>query len=346
MKQSFLLSILVTGVGFLLPVLLSPPRLGAQETPEAPPAPAAAAPVRDRSDIQVLDGSVVLAVQTEAQITEMTMAEYLPLAMAAEMPAAFSDEALKAQAVALRTYALRYRANRKAAHPEADVCSDPGCCAALETEEHLRSRWGENYGVYMEKLSAAAAATDGQYLVWEDEPALTVFHASSLDVTEDGAALGTALPYLVSVSTPETPETVQNLCTTVEVSAADFAATVTRTVPEASLPEDDPASWVGTVSLDGAGRVSRAVIGGASVSGQTLRQMFSLRSTDFTLAWDGEGQRFLFRVSGYGHGMGMSQHGANLMAKAGKSYGEILEHYYPGTELVMAVLTDSAGDSV
>ena len=78
MKQSFLLSILVTGVGFLLPVLLSPPRLGAQETPEAPPAPAAAAPVRDRSDIQVLDGSVVLAVQTEAQITEMTMAEYLP----------------------------------------------------------------------------------------------------------------------------------------------------------------------------------------------------------------------------------------------------------------------------
>ena len=214
------------------------------------------------------------------------------------------------------------------------LCMLLGCCAALASEETLRAAWGEQYDGYLEKLTAAVRETDGQYLVWEDAPALTVFHASSAHQTEDGAALGVPLPYLVSVETPETADAVRNLYSTVEVSPEEFAASVRSVAPDPAL-SGDPGTWLGAVRLDAAGRVQSVEIGGASLSGLALRQLFSLRSTDFTLGYiDG---RFVFRVRGYGHGLGMSQYGAECMAAAGADYTEILYHYYPGTSLVIAV---------
>ncbi|MBR1659700.1 MAG: SpoIID/LytB domain-containing protein, partial [Oscillospiraceae bacterium] len=285
----------------------------------------------------VLDGAILLKVHTDAGDRQMTMSEYLPLALAGEMPAAFDSEALEAQAVALRSYALYYREHRKQNHPEADICSSSACCAALADEETLRTRWGDNYETYREKLQQAVRATDGQYLVWEEEPILAVFHAASGGRTEDGAALGLSLPYLVSVSSPETQDAVSTLNSTVEISAAEFRTTVRSAFPDAAMePDGDPAGWLGATALNPAGRVESVEIGGERVSGLALRQLFSLRSTDFSLAWDPDASSFIFRVSGYGHGMGLSQHGANLMAKNGADYREILAHYYPGTELVMA----------
>ena len=338
MKRVIWYSVLAVVLAFLLPVLLTPVRHGNEEDgelsspPELSPAPAAA-----RLQTPVLDDAIALTIHTEDGDVAMSMADYLPLALAGEMPAAFDSEALKAQAVALRSYALYYREHRKANHPEADVCSSALCCAAFAEEETLRTRWGGNYALYREKLAAAVRDTDGQYLVWEDEPILAVFHASSGGRTEDGAALGTDLPYLVSVPSPETPGEVTNLNSTIEVSPEEFRATVAAAVPAAVL-EDDPAAWLGETALNAAGRVESVEIGGERITGLALRQMFSLRSTDFALLWDAEAGNFIFRVSGYGHGMGMSQYGANLMAKDGASYAEILAHYYPGTELVMAVM--------
>ena len=352
MKNRVLLSLLAVLAVFLLPPLLSPVpgRRPAGEVRveegvnagESVPWNDLTAP-RDAAAVSVVvrsasgaaaggaDAALLLYVRTPEGTREMTMAEYLPHAVAAEMPAAFEPEALKAQTVALRTYVLRQREQPKASHPEADVCTDSGCCAAFGEEEVLRTRWNGNYDLYMERLRTAAAETDGQYLSYGGTPALAVFHACSWHSTENGAALGVDLPYLISVETPETALEVSGLLSTVEVTPAEFRATLLGAHPEARLEGENPAGWLGEVSLNAAGRVDRAELGGAAVSGLELRRLFALRSTDFTLAWDGA--RFIFRVSGYGHGVGMSQQGANRMAREGAVYREILFHYYPGTEL-------------
>lgn len=339
MRRAMFLSVLTVVLAFMLPLLLSAAPARRTAAPgafaeETEPPEEGNGPVKQTPAPPVADANLVLSVRTEDGDVEMTMADYLPLAMAGEMPAAFDPEALKAQAVALRSYALYYRANRKDAHPGSDVCTDPGCCAAYQSADALRATWGGNYEPYYAKIASAAADTDGQYLAYEGAPILAVFHASSYRSTENGAELGVAAPYLTSVGTPETGEAVRNLQSTVEVSRAEFQQTVQSNVPNAVLDAAGPAAWVGAVRLNAAGRVAEAEIGGVPVSGFSLRQMFSLRSTDFMLAWDADRDAFVFRVSGYGHGLGMSQHGADLMAKEGADYIEILEHYYPGTVLV------------
>ena len=133
---------------------------------------------------------------------------------------------------------------------------------------------------------------------------------------------------------PETVNDAANLFTVVEVSVTDFADTVKEYFPAAQL-DASPDSWLGATTLNGTGRVASMQIGSVSISGTQLRAMFSLRSTDFSLSF--EEDKFVFRVGGYGHGVGMSQYGANAMAKTGCNYMEILAHYYPGTELVVSV---------
>ena len=334
MKQVFLFSFFCILLAFLLPLLLYVPgRDAPAETPSPPPV-QSSSPAPAAASGPVLDAQITLAVLTEKGVETLTMAEYLPMALAGEMPASFAPEALKAQAVALRTYALYYRAQRKSAHPDADVCASPGCCAALARPDALWEAWGAQYDAYARKLSDAVRETDGQYLVWEDAPALTVFHASSAGRTESGAALGVDKRYLVSVDTPESQARVGNLLSTVEVTAEELAQAVSAVAPSADF-SGDPSGWIGPVTLDAAGRVRQMTLGGAPVSGLALRQLFSLRSTDFTLSC--AGGSFLFRVRGYGHGLGMSQYGADLMAEDGKDYAEILAHYYPGTTLVIAL---------
>ncbi len=339
MKQVLLFSLFAVALAFALPLLLYLPGHGAPEEDPAAPVEtatqesAAALPI-DVSARAVLDEGIMITLLTDEGTQTISMADYLPRALAGEMPASFAPEALKAQAVALRSYVLYNKAQRKSAHPDADVCGDPGCCAALTKTEELRSAWGERFDEYAKKIADAVRDTDGQYLVWEDAPVLAVFHASSSQRTEAGAALGLDMPYLVSVDTPETEANVRNLFSTVEVSAKDFAASLRAVLPEADL-SGPPEGWVGAMRLDDAGRVRSAEIGGAELSGLALRQLFSLRSTDFTLGWaDG---RFIFRVRGYGHGLGMSQCGANLMASDGADYIEILSHYYPGAAPVVAM---------
>lgn len=141
---------------------------------------------------------------------------------------------------------------------------------------------------------------------------------------------GTSLPYLVSVDSPETAEDVPNYISTLEVSPEDFRDTILAALPEADLSTLPP-EWVGESALDSSGRVAAIRVGGLAVPGTRMRTLFSLRSTNFTLEWTG--RSFLFTVTGFGHGAGMSQYGANVMAQEGSTYGEILSHYYPGTVL-------------
>ena len=263
------------------------------------------------------------------EVLTLPMQEYLVGVLAGEMPASFAEEALKAQAVAARTYAMYCMLGPK--HAEADVCADPGHCQAWQDEETMRSKWGERYDDYRARLEAAASSTAGQYLSYEGQPVFAAFHASSAGATEDCGQVWNPRPYLISVPSPESAETVPNFVTRLLCAPLDFRDALLSARPEADL-SGDMADWLGPTERDASGRVSSALIGGVPFSGVELRRLFSLRSTAFTLEQADGG--FLFTVSGSGHGVGMSQYGAEVMARQGADYRAILAHYYPGTVLI------------
>lgn len=338
MKQIVWASLLLALALLLMPLFFMPAQTvtstadAAYEPPlpiktEAPPS-AASSPIPVPK--AGADGEIRLTVLAGDELAETTMAEYLPHAVAAEMPASFHQEALKAQAIAARTYVLYCTRHENPKHPDADVCTDSGCCLACLDESQLRAAWGADYETNLETINAAVADTDGMLLTYSGEPILAAFHSSSAGKTENGEELWGKVPYLVCVSSPETGMDVPQYVTTVEVSAGDLRDTVHLIKPDAVFPED-AAAWLGEIERDESGRVKKAVISGTSLTGQELRSLFSLRSTAFTLEYS-EG-RFLFTVTGHGHGLGMSQYGANVMAKNGFSYTEILAHYYPQTKL-------------
>ena len=308
-------------------VLLRALRARAPEpTPEAAPAPTQETARTPPGG----DDALCLRVWTRGELLSVSAADYLPGVLAGEMPASFSDAALRAQAVAARTYILWKTGHGCAAHPEADVCDEPSCCKAWCGEEELREKWGGDYEANMARMRAAVADTDGWYLSWAGEPIQAVFHAASPGRTEDSANIWQPLPYLVSVESPETAEEVPNYVTEVEVSAETLRETISRARPAADL-SGSPEGWIGGVSMSDTGRVAYITLGGAAFTGQEIRQLFGLRSACFTLERTEAG--FLFRVTGFGHGVGMSQYGAEVMARGGSTWQEILAHYYPGTTL-------------
>ena len=315
MKKSFFLSLLAILSAFWSPAVSGGRELTDLSLPET------AAPA-EQTEISVLAGG---------EIEKMPLEDYLCGVVAAEMPASFPLEALKAQAVAARSFTLCGESAHK--HGEAAVCTDPGCCQAWLSEESLRARWGEDYGANAGKISAAVYGTEGQVLYYDGLPAFAAFHSSSAGATEDCGAVWNPQAYLVSVPSPETAEDVPGYVSTVRSWSIDFRDTLLSLRPEAdfSTPQSE---WLGEVTLDQSGRVAEAVIGGVAFSGTELRRLFSLRSTAFAISR--EGGQFVFTVTGFGHGVGMSQYGAKVLAEQGADYLEILSHYYPGTEIVFS----------
>lgn len=313
MKQTILLSLLLILAVLLLPATLLPP------APEAPPAESVS-----------LDREITFTVKTDQGIASTTMEAYLPGVIAGEMPALFETQALMAQAVAARTYIIHRILRGTDNHPEADICNDPGCCKAYADSAKLHENWGDQYDNYYAKLSQAAADTDGQYLSYEGQPIEAVFHSSSSGATEDSGSIWNRRPYLVSVDSPETAEEVPNYVTETTFSPELLRRQFSDRYPEMRFG-DDPAFWIQDPVRNESGRIQSATVGGISLSGPQIRSALALRSTAFTLDY-AEGV-FTFVTTGYGHGVGMSQYGANSYAKQGWTYQEILDHYYPNTQL-------------
>lgn len=343
MKKTLALSVLALLLALGLPWLRSERSAAAvSETPpaaeETSPLPLAASPPpgnlpQSNPEARPLSAPAAaqerLAVLTPEGVSEMDMQDYLLGVLAAEMPASFPEEALKAQAVAARSYAL-YCA-RASKHGDAQVCTDPGCCQAWQSDAQLRDKWGESYETNLARIRAAVDDTDGQYLLYDGLPAFAAFHSSSAGATEDSGAIWNALPYLVSVSSPETAEDVPNYVSRVQCLPLDFRDALLSACPEADFT-GEPESWLGAETRDASGRVASLLLGGRSFTGTQLRSLFRLRSTAFTLTL--EDGLFTFTVTGYGHGVGMSQYGAKALAASGSDYAAILAHYYPGTLLV------------
>ena len=226
-------------------------------------------------------------------------------------------QALDAQAVAERTFIYYHMASgRKAAHPDADVCMDYHCCNAYTSAQAAAEKWGDHAAEYEAKVQQAVRDTDGQVILYNGQPILAAFHSSSAGVTANsGDVWVSTLPYLHSVESPEGEDTVPNYYSVKEIPAAEFQQTFLAAYPEASF----------------AGRVESICIGGVTVEGTQVRSLFGLRSACFTA--EAAADRVTFRVTGFGHGVGMSQYGANRLAEDGKSWQEILHWYYTGVTI-------------
>ena len=314
--------LLLAALLFALPVFTVTVVRGqrASEQPEEPIHLLPPGEIDSARTLRVLDGDTV---------TEMSFSDYLQGVLRAEMPASFQEDALRAQAVAARTYTY-YKMQNGGNHGDtADICTDHSCCQAFLGKEKAADNWGKNAERYEAKIENAVSATDGQVMLYGGTPILAVFHSSSAGETwNSGQVWAQDLPYLQSVSSPE-GEGVPNYYSTVELTEAEFREKFLAARPEADL--SGPASeWIQDPVTDGV-HVERITIGGVPVSGPSVRSIFGLRSASFT-AEAGDG-KITFYVTGYGHGVGLSQYGANAMAEAGSTWREILEHYYTGVTI-------------
>ncbi len=291
-------------------------------------------------ETSLVDEAHVVRVKDGDTVLTLPLDTYLTGVLAAEMPGAFPMEALKAQAVAARTFVLRREAEHqtggKKNHGEAVICTDPGCCMGYrDLETDAVEVFGANAAEYQGKMYQAVSETDGVILTYDDVPILAAFHAISGGRTESAKDVwGSDVPYLVSVESPG-EENAAKFHGAVTVGAEIFRTCFQEAYPSAKFL-DDPMTWFADPVRGDGGGLKTVTVGGVKVTGAVLRSMLGLDSTDFTVTVgvdDVGGVILTFHTTGYGHGVGMSQYGALAMAQKGSGYEDILARYYPGAVL-------------
>lgn len=282
-----------------------------------------------------IDGNITinLIMYPQKKSSELTLDEYLVGVVAGEMPAAFDFEALKAQAIAARTYTLyKIEHSRQAEHP-GSVCNLSSHCQEYLPPVVLKQRWGEDYEVNLTKIKEAIVATDGLVLTYSGKMIEPVYHASCGGVGTESAfqVWGNELPWLQSVFCPEEEglESDQVRGATYEKKQLLGKLDELITVPVSGTKKDE--KWE-VSKLTPSGRVQKVKIAGIEIAGTALRSQLGLRSTVFSI--EDRGESVSITTRGYGHGVGLCQEGANLMAKKNRNFQEILQHYYQGTELM------------
>ncbi|NLX63001.1 MAG: stage II sporulation protein D [Tissierellia bacterium] len=270
------------------------------------------------------------------QVMELPLEEYIKGVVAAEMPAEFHIEALKAQAVASRTYAINRMLKHGEGHPEhpeAPLCIGIHCQVYLSLEElssiHAKD-WVEKY---WGKIEEAVESTKGQVLYYEGELIEALYHSTSGGMTEDAVdVFAVDLPYLKAVES-QYEEDAPRYKSTVTMSGDEFVDKINKKFPDAHVTTENIAEKIKLVEKTESGRVKKISINGSIVDGREIRELFNLNSTNFKIYYNPSTNIVEIETIGYGHGVGMSQWGANGMAKNGKNYEEILKHYYTGVEL-------------
>lgn len=257
---------------------------------------------------------------SSGQITELSLREYLIDAVAAEIGGSAEEEAIKAQAVACHTLLLYKKAHKDASLGDADI-SD--ISHKLLTQSEQQEKWGENYKAFREKTEKCVAEVENKVICFDGEPIMATFFSVSNGKTENAENVwGKALPYLVSVDSPD-DKLSPNYSSEVSVSAKEFKKVLSE---KGATPDGKEEKWIEKCEQNSTGTVKSITLCGKEFSGTEIRSIFSLNSATFNVKYvDG---KFVFTVSGYGHGVGMSQYGANEMAKKGNTYDEILSHYY------------------
>lgn len=260
--------------------------------------------------------------QADGTTEEMGLEAYLTGVLLGEVPADFEPEALKAQAVAARTYTAK-AVLTGGKHGDGSLCTDFACCQAYLSEAAYLQAGGTEEG--LAKIRAAVTDTAGLVLSYEGGLIEATYFSCSGGRTEDAQAVwGTDYPYLRAVASPG-EERAAHYEDEISIESGPFQEKLGREL------EGSPESWFGKCTRTPGGGVDTLEICGESYSGVRLRQLFGLPSTAFTVRV--EGGQILFRTKGFGHRVGMSQYGADAMAVTGSSFLEILAHYYPGTRV-------------
>jgi stage II sporulation protein D len=273
----------------------------------------------------------------QKKVVEIDLEEYIKGVVAAEVPALFEEEALKAQAVAARTFVS---ANMHAFggggcknYPEADACSTVHCQAWMSKEERFKNWDAGNAVEYWDRISKAVEATRGLVISYKGELASSIkYHSTSGGKTEDSVnVFASDIPYLVSVDSPGEEDTPK-FTTTVPIKRDEFIKKMKALSPKIKLTNTNLSSQIKIIERTDGDRVKTIKIGDKTFKGTDIRWAFMLNSAYFSVKVDTK--YVTFTVKGNGHGVGMSQYGANAMAKEGKKYDEILKHYYQGVEIV------------
>lgn len=262
-------------------------------------------------------GKVITLNRTRGDVVQINLEEYLIGVVAAEMPASFNLEALKSQAIVARTYTLKLLESKR-------TITDDVSTQVYKDNAELKNMWGNSYNTYYNKIKNAVSSTSGLCITYNGSLIDAVYHSTSNGYTEDSVKVwGNDIPYLKTVTSPW------------DTSASSYLRENTisydkiRTVLGINF---DSSSIIEIISKDESGRISNIKFGDKVLTGVEVRNLLGLRSADFDFMMTDTG--VLFTTRGYGHGVGMSQYGANGMANSGYSYDKIIKYYYSGVNIV------------
>jgi stage II sporulation protein D len=272
-------------------------------------------------------------------VKELDLEDYVTGVVAAEMPAAFDIEALKAQAVASRTYALAHVTQLGGTPGKnangADLCDTVHCQVYMTKEERIKTwpLWPKDAGQkYWDKIKIAIESTKGEVLTYDNSLVMEPFYfATSSGNTENSEdVFSTSVPYLRSVESPG-EERAPSAKSTKTFKYKEISDIINSNYKNANVTLTNVNKQITVVDRTQAGSVKNIKVGSITMTGSKFRTMLGLKSSNFTIKFDLSDVEI--DCSGYGHGVGMSQWGADAMAKEGKNYIEILNHYYKGTAL-------------
>ena len=278
---------------------------------------------KDKTTIKLLHSET-------GEVEELNIDEYLYGVVSAEMPASYEIEALKAQAVVARTYLIYQRNTNK--HENADICDSYACCQAWISKEERFNRWEEaERESNWQKIVSAVNETSGKIVTYSGSPINAFFHSNSGGITESSANIwgGIDYPYLKSVETAG-EDGYSQYSSEVAVPNEEFLNKLKEKYPDIAIDFNDNEA-IKIIDYTESGRVRTMKFGNTEIAGTEVRTIFGLKSTHFEISKTDTG--ITFTVIGYGHGVGMSQTGADSMAKSGSNYEEIIKHFYTGVDI-------------
>lgn len=326
MKKTFYITIFIIILIFLIPVVFTNRRTSNTFVEK-----------EEEKEISIIDynysnyDTIKLLHQDTNEVEEVNLDKYIACVVSAEMPVTYDIEALKAQAIVARTYTI-YKITTSKKHDNADICNRSTCCQAWISKEDRLKKWKEEDRTKnWNKILQAVNDTAGEIITYEGKPINAFFHANSGGKTEVPFYVwgGTGYPYLQVVETAG-EDAYSQYSSEAKFTKKEFIENVKKEHEDFKIDFKEK-DCIKITKRDESDRVVTVKIGNLNLSGVETRTLLGLRSANFTA--EIKEDNILFKVTGYGHGVGMSQTGADALAKQGKNYEEIIKHFYVGVEI-------------
>lgn len=259
------------------------------------------------------NSDILVQLQINDELLTLPLEDYVIGVVAQEMPASFSDEAIKAQAVAARTFALYNLQSKQYLTTSMQ---------AYISVEQMQEKWQDEFDYYYNKIKNLVLETKDLVLTYNGELIKSYYYAMSNGMTEDSLVVfNEDLPYIKEVESDYDNESLNKFKYDKVMSRQEFCNKLDISCNKITIS---------SIKRDVSNRVTSLKINNKDFSGVEVRQLLDLRSTDFAISID---EYVTITTKGYGHGVGMSQYGANGMAKDNKNFVEILQHYYQNVEI-------------